>query len=410
MFSKKVVKTPVIGIDIGSSYIKVAQFEEEKDKIRLINFGLFPTPPGCLVKGKIVKEDELAETLSTLLTFHEFKGKRVAASISGQAVTVKQLLVDEVPKQELGEVLKWELDKYIACPLDQVGFAYQVLATEESSEKAGKEKYKCIVAAAPKEILEPLLATFKKANLEPFYFEADSFSELRLADFSLARAGELDNSVLIFINIGTSNTLVEITEGENILLTRIIPLGIDFLKEEIMERMEVTPAEAENAILNLINLEKDAIFYEDMERKTTTVVKTKLEELILEIKRSISFYHSRFEDAGEKPTSLIFSGGGAAIKGIISYMEEGLGLECFENQYILKVCEYDTEQYKESDIQIMAPLFSIAAGLALLDIEEKYSRKTSKFFSGKKREERKLQQVALPEKEVTDIDEIKVID
>jgi type IV pilus assembly protein PilM len=410
MFRKKVVKTPVIGIDIGTSYIKVAQFEEEKGKIRLINFGLFPTPPGCLERGKIVKEDELAETLSTLMTFHEFRGKRVAASISGQAVTVKQMIVEELPKQELAEVLKWELDKYIAYPLEQAGFDYQVLATEASSDNKGKAKYKCIVAAAPLEILEPLLATLKKANLEPFYFEADSFSELRLAEFSITKTGELKNSVLVFVNIGTSNTLVEITEGENILLTRIIPMGIDFLKEEIMERMEATPAEAENAILNLINLEKGAFFSEDMERKTTAVVKTKLEELMLEIKRSISFYHSRFEDAGEKETCLIFSGGGAAIKGIIPYMEAGLGLKSFENQYVLKVCDYDAEQFKASEMRIMAPLFSIAAGLALLDIEEKYARKTSRFFLGKKREEKKLQRAALPEKAVIDINEIKVTD
>lgn len=396
MFGKKVVATPVIGVDIGTSYIKVAQFEEEKGKIKLINFGLFPTPPGCMVKGKIVKEDELAETLSTLMTFYEFKGKRVAASISGQAVMVKQLLVAEVPKQELAEVLKWELDKFISYPLDRAGFDYQLLATEKGLN-GEKEKYKCVVAIAPLEVLDPLLATLKKANLEPFYFEADSFSEIRLASFLTAKTGELKDSVLIFVNIGTSNTLVEITDGENILLTRIIPMGIDFLKEELMERMEATPAEAENAILNLINLEKAAVFGEELERKTTEVIKTKLEELMLEIKRSISFYNSRFEANAEKQTCLIFSGGGAAIKGIIPYMEAGLGIKCLENQYVLKVCEYDAEQFEERDLQTLAPLFSIAAGLALLDLEEKYARKPSKFFLGKKKEAKRSQLEALPE-------------
>jgi len=397
MFGKKVVTTPVIGIDIGTSYIKVAQFGEEKGKIKLINFGLFPTPPGCVVKGKIVKEDELAATLSTLMTFYEFQGKRVAASISGQAVTVKQLVVEEMPKQELGEVLKWELDKFIAYPLDKAGFDYQVLATEKNSD-SGKEKYKCVVAIAPSEILDPLLATLKKAKLEPFYFEADSFSELRLANFSTAKTGELENSVLIFINIGTSNTLVEITDGESILLTRIIPMGLDFLKEEIIENMEATPEEAENAVLNLINLEKAAVFADEMGRKTTEVIKTKLEELMLEIKRSISFYNSRFEDNGEKQTFLIFSGGGAAIKGMVPYMEAGLGLKCLENQYVLKVCEYDAQQFKERDLQTLAPLFSIAAGLALLDIEEKYAKKTPDFFLRKKKEARPSQLEETPEK------------
>lgn len=266
MFGKKRTKTPIIGIDIGTSYIKIAQFKEEKDKIKLVNFAFLPTPVESIRDGKIVKEDELAEVISSLMAFHGFQGKRVAAAVSGQAVTVKQITVEEIPKQEISEILKWELDKYVSYPTDQAVFDYQILAIDEKQKD--KKKYKCLIAVAPLEVLTPLLSTLKKAKLEPFYFEADSFSELRLADFLTEKNEELNNSILVFVNIGVKNTMVEVTDGASIILTRIMPMGINFLKEGILEKMDASLEEAENAILNLVNLEEGA-FFDEAEKKAT---------------------------------------------------------------------------------------------------------------------------------------------
>jgi type IV pilus assembly protein PilM len=386
MFKSKTVRTPVIGIDIGTSQIKMAQFKEDKDKIKLINFGFLPTPAGCLKNGKIIKEDELADAISTLVAFHGFQGKRVAASVSGQQVTVKQIVIEEVPKQDLGDLIKWELDKYISYPVDQAIFDYQILSIDE--DEAGKKKYTCLVAVAPTEIVVPLLSTLKKAKLEPFYFEADSFSELRLADFLTAKEEELKNSILVFCNIGTTNTLVEVTENSNIDLTRIIPMGLNFIKEGIFSNMEATPEEAENALLSLVDLNENAEFADEISKKATEFIIPKLEELALEIKRSLNFFNTRFGEENEKPIYLIFSGGGANIKGIVPYMSENIGIKCFINKYIVQLCEYDKTQFSATYLETMAPIFSIAAGLSLIDLEEKYMKRTIKARSTTSKEKK----------------------
>jgi Tfp pilus assembly PilM family ATPase len=136
----------------------------------------------------------------------------------------------------------------------------------------------------------------------------------------------------------------------------------------------------------------------------------KLEELTLEIKRSLSFFNTRFGEKNEKPIYLVFSGGGAGIKGLVPYMEANTGISSIRNQYVLQLCEYDKAQFKETYLQTMAPIFSIASGLALLDIEERYMRKAAKVLAEKRKAEEKNFENGIKKIEKSEIiDENKVI-
>ena len=70
MFGLANKATPIIGVDIGTSTIKVAQFKREKNALSLVNFGVVPTPEGSIENGKIVKGDIISEALGSLLSLH----------------------------------------------------------------------------------------------------------------------------------------------------------------------------------------------------------------------------------------------------------------------------------------------------------------------------------------------------
>ena len=117
MFGIKSKTTPIIGVDIGASTIKVAQFKRDKSALLLINFGVVPTPEGAIEEGKIVRGESISEALGALLALHSFVGKLVSASISGQLVTVRQITVDDIPRQPLDDIVKWDIEKHISYPI-----------------------------------------------------------------------------------------------------------------------------------------------------------------------------------------------------------------------------------------------------------------------------------------------------
>jgi len=174
-------KSPVIGLDLGSGYIKIAQLKETTKGLNLVNIGLLPTPKGAIENAKIVNPEDISEAIRTLLRMFSFIGKRVVASVSGQLVTVRTLTVDKLPETELNEVVKWEIQKILPYKLDEASIDYQILGVVPETE--GK-KLSIIAAAASLDIINSIVSAIKLAKLEPVAIEIESFAELRLLDYT----------------------------------------------------------------------------------------------------------------------------------------------------------------------------------------------------------------------------------
>ena len=155
-------KTPLIGLDLGSGYLKIAQLTETTKGLNLVNIGLLPTPKGAIENAKIVNPDEIAEGIRTLLRMYSFIGKRVVTSVSGQLVTVRTLTVDKLPEKELDEVIKWEVQKLIPFKIEEATFDYQILGTVQDTKG---EKFSVIAAAASLDIINSIVSAIKLAKL-----------------------------------------------------------------------------------------------------------------------------------------------------------------------------------------------------------------------------------------------------
>lgn len=372
MFGLQSKATPIIGVDIGSSTIKVAQFKEDKSGLSLVNFGIVPTPAGAIEEGKIAKGDAIAEALGSLLTLHSFIGKRVSASVSGQLVTVKQVTVDEVPRQSLGDIVKWEMEKHISYPIEEAVLDYQVLSRGQADD--GSVKASCLVAAAPLEIVNGLVNVLHKTHLEAVFIEVEPFAELRLVDYVAFKRPDLDAKTVVLVNIGSGMTSINVTDQSMIRLTRMISFGGARISQAIAQAMGVSSEKAEELKQELVNVDPDANLENgsDTERATSAALPV-IDELVLEIRRSLNYYSTRFES--DRPLHIIISGGTANLKGIIDYIELSTGFTVERNLLLLDVAKYDSSMFAESYLNQMAPMFSVATGLSLREYEARASRR-----------------------------------
>jgi type IV pilus assembly protein PilM len=360
-------KTPVIGVDFGSGYIKMAQFKDEPNGVKLVNFGVLPVPEGSIIEGRIEKPKEIQDILKELISFHSFLGNRVVANVSGQLVVVKELLMEELPDEELYEAIKWEMEKFLPFPLDKSTFDYQILNRVIEGKNA---KLDVLVTAAPLDVVQLTVELLKMANLEPVAIEVEPFAAIRLInfmeDFSFG-----EDVLLTIVNIGYNYTSINMMDKGMVRFSRILPVGGKKITDSISNYFGKSYEEAEEMKIKELDLTNvDSSIY--------AATKPLIDNLSLEIKRSVSFYFNKYNEGKAMNTAILLEGGSANIKGLEQFFEDSVGFSTVINRFFTSVGTFDTNLFTKEYLHEMAPMFSVATGLALREHQIKQKSKKKK--------------------------------
>ncbi len=67
-----------VGLDIGSSSIKVCQLKENKKGVQLVSFGMIQLPPEAIVDGALMNSTAIVDAIRELFQSQKIKHKQVA--------------------------------------------------------------------------------------------------------------------------------------------------------------------------------------------------------------------------------------------------------------------------------------------------------------------------------------------
>ncbi len=377
-------KTPVIGIDLGSGYIKMAQFKNTPKGLSLVNFGLLPVPEGAIQEGRIVRPKEVSDSIKELIKFHSFIGNRAVAAVSGQLVIVKELIMEDIPENELDEAIKWEMEKFLPFSIDKAVFDYQVL-NKILIEEDGSEKLDVLSVAAPLEAVQSIVEVLKDANLEPVALEVEAFSELRLLRFIPTFNIEENDVLLTVANIGYNYTSLNMIDKGFVRFSRTLPMGGKKITEAISQFSGKPFEEAEEYKKTKLDLRNN-------DDPMVSAISQLINSLSVELKRSVNYYFNKFNDGKEMKTVILIEGGTANIKGLKEYLEENVGYPVGVNRLFNEIAYFDPNLFTQEYLYEMAPIFSVATGLALrehpVNAIKKYKKEkdtTKKTASNKKK-------------------------
>ncbi|MFH1131219.1 MAG: pilus assembly protein PilM, partial [Pseudomonadota bacterium] len=102
-----------IGLDIGSSAVKVVQVKPTKRGIQLVNLGVEPVPPQSIVDGAVMNASAVAEAIRSLFKQLRLKQRDVAVAIAGHSVIIKKVTVPLMSPDELEDQIHWEAEHHI---------------------------------------------------------------------------------------------------------------------------------------------------------------------------------------------------------------------------------------------------------------------------------------------------------
>jgi len=83
----------LVGVDIGTSSIKVCQLKESRKGFGLVRLGYVPLPAQTIVDGHVMNSQAVVEGLGRAFSDAKIKQREIALSISGQAVIIRKITV-----------------------------------------------------------------------------------------------------------------------------------------------------------------------------------------------------------------------------------------------------------------------------------------------------------------------------
>jgi len=336
----------VIGLDIGTSSIKLIEIEESKGGHRLKNFGISTLPKDAIVNGSIVNHDAVVSSIQQILSNLKIKTKDVVASISGHPVIIKKITMPVATDEELEESIKFEAEQYIPFDLEEVNIDFQVLAVEE--EKA--DQMNVMLVAAKKVMINDYTKVLSDAGLTPVILDIDVFALENAFEINYP-LDEEQNAALI--DVGASTININVIKGGLSAFTRDVFLGGNQITEDIQKQFGISFDEAET-LKTSGDVNRD-----DFGGKE--IVKQVCDNIASEIQKSLDFYSSTTYESVNK---IYLSGGCAKIPFMKDIIEEKLNVST-EIIDCIRTVKYDENVFDPDYIKDISPLASVGIGLAL---------------------------------------------
>ncbi|HEX2734623.1 MAG TPA: type IV pilus assembly protein PilM [Polyangiaceae bacterium] len=295
----------LIGVDIGSSSIKVCQIKESRKGLLLHRLGFAPLPPGAVVDGQVMDASTVVETLKRVLADSRVRGREAALSVSGQSVIIRKITVPLMTPSELAEQITWEAEQHIPFDIKDVQVDYQVLR-----RRADAGQMDLLLVAARKDQISAYAQLAKDAKLKPLVVDIDAFT---IQNAFEATFGVEEREVVALINVGASLSSLNVLAGGTSSFTREIAHGGNLITQEIQRQMGV-PFEVAEAFK--CGAAPDG---SPVPAQVAPIIEQSVDSIAAEIQRSLDFFMAT---SGEGDIArAVLTGGTANLPGLATAIE-----------------------------------------------------------------------------------------
>lgn len=345
LFSRRSKST--VGLDLGSSSIKLVKLEHGKNGYSVASIGVRELPPEAIVADEIRDREAIIFNVQSLIDQTDPKIKDVVVSISGHGVITDKFTIDKKTGPEAEQAILFETEQRAPFDVDDVSLDYHIIKTDEEINKMD-----VLLVAARKEYLQGYLDLIEDCGLRPVIVDDDAFAILNAYENNY----EVDASkVTALVNIGYDVTNVTYLNEGLFTSTRDVSAGTREIYNSIQREFRLNPELTSKAIKGEMN---DSI---DQDMLKATIISA-TEELISGIELAFAYFKSQAKV--ESIDWIVLSGGGALLPYLPEYLQSKLNTP-LEIANPLRNIDYDPELFQYLQPEKIAPLLTVAVGLAM---------------------------------------------
>lgn len=305
---------PILGIDIGSTSIKMACM---KRNYGLEKWACENLPSGIINQGRIEAVDPLAEVIKRLLKKYRITTKECAVYLSGNELIVRELKLPEMNEKQILENIKQEINSLLPLDHEEYWIDYKVLEYMKS-EKEKDGTFRILAAAVPRSLVEDYVTTMKKAGLKLLYIDVlpNIVGKLNKLLTMRGKLGRINNTC--YIDFGAKTTQIIILKNNNYYIHKTINSGGEYLTSMIAMKSNMDPMEAEEYKC------KVNFFAEGQDFVLKQQVIDFFDYLLRDIELTLDFFRrNNHEDVDH----IFLIGGGALLEGLAQYLSSQLSVK-----------------------------------------------------------------------------------
>lgn len=352
-FLKQTISPSYLGVDIGTTSIKMVEVAQGKRMPRLINYGILESQSSLQRMNTALQtstlklfEKETANFLKIFLNQFKPQTSDAIASLPIFSAFTTILSFPEMSSAEMEKTMSFQAKQYIPIPVSETAIDW--IKVGEYKDENGFKHNQVLLISVPQEQIKKYQNIFKSAGLSLKAIEIESLSLVR----SLLGG---DPTPSFIIDIGSRSTSIVIAEKGELKFTAQSDFAGASLTQALASSLNINSLRAEE-------LKKErGIIGTGLNYELSTIMLPFLDVIIGEVRRAEFNYRTQFPEA-PKIERAILSGGGANLLGIEKYFSDQLGIPAIKANPLLK---FEYPAVIEPFVNELGPMLSVALGLTL---------------------------------------------
>jgi type IV pilus assembly protein PilM len=338
----------VVGLDIGSSAIKLVELKEKKGgTYQLVKMGVERLSPEAIVDGSIMDSSMVVETISRLNSEKGVKNSNYATSLSGHSVIIKKISLPAMSPDELAESIQWEAEQYIPFDINDVNLDYVPLSSPGSGDNI-----EVILVAVKKEKINDYTSVISQTGKAPVLVDVDAFA---LQNCYEMNHDVNESRVIGLVNIGASVTNVNVLSGTNSLFWRDITFGGNQYTDAIQRELSLSFEQAEE-------LKRGKTVGEHTIQQVIPILNSVSEDFAGELRKTLDFFTAT--SGAERVDEIVLAGGGSGVLNLDATLRDKFSIpvsimDPFRNVTV------DEGEFNPEELAEIGPSMAIAVGLAI---------------------------------------------
>lgn len=305
-----------LGVDIGSSGIKIIELKRDNKRVVLSTYGFSETLGGANPLNSPI--ENTAKTINKIWQESGMTSRRVVAGLPNFSVFSSIITLVDVADANLSAAIDAEARKVMPLPLEEMILDWKKIAlpvgqrvdsngSSADIKSGAKTVTKILLTGAPKALVNKYIEIFKKAELNLVFLEGEIIALIR------SLVGN-DKGTIMLVEVGsTTSDLVIIDQGVPVF-NRSLDLGGFTVTEAISKSLNIDMQQAEQFKYDLgVAGARSAELPESLKKLVSSVAS--------EIKYSLNLFQN---NNGKKIEKIIMTGGSAMLYNFSEYLAKEL--------------------------------------------------------------------------------------
>ena len=297
LFSKKT--NQLIGVDIGSRYVKAVLLSQKGKHYRLDAIACEPIFGDVFQEREIKDFDAVNHTLKKLRKSLKTNVKNVVLAVSGSTVLTKTIDMESgLTDLDLEAQIEVEADSLIPYPINEVYIDFEELG--QSEKKKGRSDV--LLSVAHKNIIENRTLLSREADYDVKVMDIEGYA----LGNAMLQLGNFNAEETVFcLNVGAAQLQMTVVQNGHVIMSRELQFGTDNLASEISLGFSISKADAIKGLVSgdLPDTWKDTLYPQF------------LSALQMQINRILQLYATTYNS--ELPKQIYICGGAIHLDGLV---------------------------------------------------------------------------------------------